>query len=512
MQYKINSGQYDVTLEEVHLDVQIGESAQMDVNQAVSYIKSGEKEIYNYVETTSKPAIDLYTRQKANQIVEEQIQPLVSDVTIATAHACSDAEAAAQSAAEAANYAYHAHFGMYERTFQETDWQEQNGKYVITYNDARIISAVYRNHQLMTNVNIVMSNSAVSMVSDTAFDGSCLIVNHIEKSGEEIDELLRRKQNVLTQTQLEAVNSGANTTNIGQIATNTGDIADIDAMIPTQASTSNQLADKNFVNSSIATNTSYFIGTFNSLADLEAYSGVVTNNDYAFVQSTDAAGNTLYDRYKYTTATTPASWQFEYELNNSSFTAAQWAAINSGATTTNIGQIATNTGDISSLQTGKQDVISDLSTIRSGASLGETSVQPNDNITLLTNNAGYVTETDYATTTTGGVVKVSASGGTAMNASGVITTQRAMDAEIAAKTNAYKVIVPRNLDYAVKEGVTNNANTLSAVEQTNACTWIGAQESNLVTSLSSSSTDAQYPSAKCVYDLIGDVETLLSQV
>ena len=36
--------------------------------------------------------------------------------------------------------------------------------------------------------------------------------------------------------------------------------------------------------------------------------------------------------------------------------------------------------------------------------------------------------------------------------------------------------------------------------------------SNKVTSLSSSSTNAQYPSAKCVYDLIGNVETLLSQV
>lgn len=32
---------------------------------------------------------------------------------------------------------------------------------------------------------------------------------------------------------------------------------------------------------------------------------------------------------------------------------------------------------------------------------------------------------------------------------------------------------------------------------------------NKVTSLSSGSTDTQYPSAKCVYDLIGDVETIL---
>ena len=36
--------------------------------------------------------------------------------------------------------------------------------------------------------------------------------------------------------------------------------------------------------------------------------------------------------------------------------------------------------------------------------------------------------------------------------------------------------------------------------------------SNLVTSLSAQSTDAQYPSAKCVYDLIGSVETLLQNV
>ena len=36
--------------------------------------------------------------------------------------------------------------------------------------------------------------------------------------------------------------------------------------------------------------------------------------------------------------------------------------------------------------------------------------------------------------------------------------------------------------------------------------------SNKVTSISSASTDTQYPSAKCVYDLIGDVETLLANI
>ena len=35
---------------------------------------------------------------------------------------------------------------------------------------------------------------------------------------------------------------------------------------------------------------------------------------------------------------------------------------------------------------------------------------------------------------------------------------------------------------------------------------------NKVTSLSSSSTDNQYPSAKCVYDLVGNVESLLNNI
>lgn len=84
----------------------------------------------------------------------------------------------------------------------------------------------------------------------------------------------------------------------------------------------------NYVNSSIATETSYFRGTFNSKAELDAYSGELTNNDYAFVKTTDGAGNTLYNRYKYN----GNSWEFEYALNNSSFTAVQWSAINSGIT------------------------------------------------------------------------------------------------------------------------------------------------------------------------------------
>lgn len=108
----------------------------------------------------------------------------------------------------------------------------------------------------------------------------------------------------------------------------------ITQLIPEQATAQNKLADKNFVNSSIATNTANYISDngqpFTSVADLEAYSGTLTNNDYAFVVGTDSAGNTTYTRYKYNATT--GQWAAEYVLNNSSFTAAQWAAISSGIT------------------------------------------------------------------------------------------------------------------------------------------------------------------------------------
>ena len=38
------------------------------------------------------------------------------------------------------------------------------------------------------------------------------------------------------------------------------------------------------------------------------------------------------------------------------------------------------------------------------------------------------------------------------------------------------------------------------------------EKSNKVTSISSQSTDTQYPSAKCVWDLVGDIETLLASI
>ena len=104
-------------------------------------------------------------------------------------------------------------------------------------------------------------------------------------------------------------------------------------LIPSAATALNQLADKNFVNSSIATDTATFRGTsatgLSETQFLEWANGLTHDmNDYVFWQTIDEAGNTLFKRYKWN----GTQWLYEYTLNNSSFTADQWAAIMSGIT------------------------------------------------------------------------------------------------------------------------------------------------------------------------------------
>ena len=50
------------------------------------------------------------------------------------------------------------------------------------------------------------------------------------------------------------------------------------------------------------------------------------------------------------------------------------------------------------------------------------------------------------------------------------------------------------------------------IEQSKYIAGVVLNESHIVTTISADSTDEQVPSAKCLWDLIGDVETLLSEV
>lgn len=130
----------------------------------------------------------------------------------------------------------------------------------------------------------------------------------------------------------------------------------IDDLIPNQASTSNQLADKNFVNSSVQTATANFRGNWSDWADVPTvatsypvdYAGnrTPTVNDYLVVQ--DASDYTLETlegtwRFKYTgtwATDGKAGWHPEYQVNETPLTAAQLAALNSGITAEKVNNMA----------------------------------------------------------------------------------------------------------------------------------------------------------------------------
>lgn len=126
-----------------------------------------------------------------------------------------------------------------------------------------------------------------------------------------------------------------------------GRVTTIEGLIPSQATSSNQLADKDFVNSSISSATATFRGNFATKADLDAYAGAKKNGDYAVVQADETHNNETW-RYKYN----GVAWVAEYMINETAFTAAQLAAINSGITTTLVNQIGTNQSNIAAITDG----------------------------------------------------------------------------------------------------------------------------------------------------------------
>ena len=173
---------------------------------------------------------------------------------------------------------------------------------------------------------------------------------------------------------------------------NADDIDAIEAKIPAAASAQNKLATEQYVNSSVATNTATYRGSYNLVSDLSlttaaseeqiatALAGEIDtadNNDYCFVQipTADATPTVIarVDRYKFD----GTAWGFEYSLNNSGFTAAQWDALNSGITSGLVSKLSAlpTEAELSALLLGKQDVIADLAAIRSGAALGATAYQ-----------------------------------------------------------------------------------------------------------------------------------------
>ena len=186
-------------------------------------------------------------------------------------------------------------------------------------------------------------------------------------------DYIKNKPSIYTQQQVDNLVGGEETRAKAAEKALSDALALIEAVIPSAASANNQLADKAFVNSSIATNTATFKGTFDSLVELEAVTGA-TNNDYGFVIEYDTVGNEYYDRYKYN----GTQWLFEYKVESTPFTSDQWAAIQSGITSNLVSKLNAlpTATELSNSFAAKQDTINDLADIRAGAALGATAVQP----------------------------------------------------------------------------------------------------------------------------------------
>lgn len=244
---------------------------------------------------------------------------------------------------------------------------------------ATIVDGKMRSGELKDNDQVVVDVEA-------AGEGIFAKKSEVDADIQRIDTALAGKQDTLTfdNTPIEGSSNPVTSDGIkqaidaatpedynevkSQVQQNTQDIAGIEAKIPAQASAQNQLADKAFVNSSIQTNTATFRGTYNLVTDLgltvsateeQTATAIAThlaslvppvvpeNNDYVFVQvpreTSDPTVVVRYDRYKCSVTeaggVVTRTWGYEYSLNNSSFTADQWAAINSGITSGDVTKI-----------------------------------------------------------------------------------------------------------------------------------------------------------------------------
>ena len=195
----------------------------------------------------------------------------------------------------------------------------------------------------------------ISQVPDqTGFSGKFLTTNGSIASWAELSEVaLSGSYNDLsdkpvltdftTEAQQAAIDSGITTSLVAKIGTNAANIEGINLKIPREATSSNQLADKAFVDSmvssllaryitsnsagdSFATNAALLAGPYYLDGNLITTSNLNVN-DYAMVME-DETHDGKPARYIWS----GTQWSFQYVLNNTTFTQAQIDAMNSTIT------------------------------------------------------------------------------------------------------------------------------------------------------------------------------------
>jgi len=179
-------------------------------------------------------------------------------------------------------------------------------------------------------------------------------------------------------------------------------ISTINDKIPSEATSSNKLADKQFVNDAINSVTAYYItkdaawNQFATKAELTAatvfYSGwvvrVPTRNDYTIVLD-DETHNDEVTRYIYNNG-----WEYQYTINESPLTQAQLDALNSGITSWKVSSYDSAVTTIWGYGNIVTHNTSEFATSTQW-SKADSALQPWDNITELNNNAWYITWVDW---------------------------------------------------------------------------------------------------------------------
>ena len=133
-------------------------------------------------------------------------------------------------------------------------------------------------------------------------------------------------------------------------------------LIPAQTSEENQLADKNFVNSSIQTETANFRGNWETFDDIptdaENYpADYVGNkkpnvNDYLVVRDYNGEGTWRFKYIGKWEEVGKNGWKKEYQVNEKPFTSEQLASINSGITEQKVARYDSMTFPVGTILSG----------------------------------------------------------------------------------------------------------------------------------------------------------------
>ena len=242
-------------------------------------------------------------------------------------------------------------------------------------------------------------NKPISTQTQTALDGlNQTVTNNFNNLNSSIENETERA--TLAETEISTKLQQEMNTRVQEHTEIQGKISAINSKIPNQASSTNQLADKAFVNSTINSSAAFFKGSFESKAALDAVQwqttdssleNYVTNNDYAYVEADETHNNEAW-RYIYVKDNSVSEWRPQFRVNETPFTQAQLDAINSGATTDlinsinsklTVNDIVDETGDSSTKAISQR-----------AATLGINAVQTNLNTHISnTNNPHNVTKT-----------------------------------------------------------------------------------------------------------------------